>query len=194
MGAIASRQLSCLFRSLLRVQTQKLWKVCITLCERNPPVTGGSPDKGPIVLKAFPWHDVIITWWSHQMETFSALLAIYGGNSTVPGEFPTQIWARINGWVKNREADDLRRHRAHHDVIIIYLHSWDDIQNSPKIEDIFIPMTICNSMFIFTLFSTVEIYTPDIYLCISGLNMEKYKTKNIYLHIYLYHNFHNTQI
>ena len=28
--------------------------------------------------------------WRHQMETFSALLAISAGNSPVPGEFPTQ--------------------------------------------------------------------------------------------------------
>ena len=31
-----------------------------------------------------------ITWWRHQMEAFSALLAICAGNSPVPGEFPTQ--------------------------------------------------------------------------------------------------------
>ena len=30
------------------------------------------------------------SWWRHQMETFSALLAICAGNSPVPGEFPTQ--------------------------------------------------------------------------------------------------------
>ena len=30
------------------------------------------------------------TWWRHQMETFSALLAISAGNSPVPGEFPAQ--------------------------------------------------------------------------------------------------------
>ena len=30
------------------------------------------------------------TWWRHQMETFSALLAICLGNSPVPGEFPAQ--------------------------------------------------------------------------------------------------------
>ena len=30
------------------------------------------------------------TWWRHQMETFSALLAICAGNSQVAGEFPTQ--------------------------------------------------------------------------------------------------------
>ena len=29
-------------------------------------------------------------WWSHQMETFSALLAICKGNSPVAGEFPAQ--------------------------------------------------------------------------------------------------------
>ena len=29
-------------------------------------------------------------WWRHQLETFSALLAICAGNSLVPGEFPAQ--------------------------------------------------------------------------------------------------------
>ena len=37
-------------------------------------------------------HDIYaqFAWWRHQMETFSALLAICAGNSPVPGEFPTQ--------------------------------------------------------------------------------------------------------
>ena len=73
------------------------------------------------------------TWWRHQMETFSALLAICAGNSPVPGEFPTQrpvtLWAlmftlicaRINGWVNNREAGDLRRYRAHYDVVVMIM-------------------------------------------------------------------------
>ena len=30
------------------------------------------------------------TWWRHQMETFSTLLALYAGNSPVTGEFPSQ--------------------------------------------------------------------------------------------------------
>ena len=30
------------------------------------------------------------TWWRHQMETFSALLAICAGNSSVAGEFPAK--------------------------------------------------------------------------------------------------------
>ena len=31
-----------------------------------------------------------VTWWRHQMETFSVLLAICAGNSPVTGEFPAQ--------------------------------------------------------------------------------------------------------
>ena len=31
-----------------------------------------------------------MTWWRHQMETFSALLALCAGNSPVPGELPSQ--------------------------------------------------------------------------------------------------------
>ena len=70
------------------------------------------------------------TWWRHQMETFSALLAICAGNSPVPVNSPhkgqwrgalmfTFICARINGWVNNRGAGDLRRYRTHYDVIVM---------------------------------------------------------------------------
>ena len=31
-----------------------------------------------------------LSWWRHEMETFSALLAICAWNSPVPGEFPAQ--------------------------------------------------------------------------------------------------------
>ena len=47
----------------------------------------------PVILKYqyhFPFQLLIIIWWRHQMETFSALLAICAGNSPVPGEFPAQ--------------------------------------------------------------------------------------------------------
>ena len=67
--------------------------------------------------------------WRHQMETFSTLLALYAGNSPltlVNSPHKSQwrgalmfslICAWMNGWVNNREAGDLRRHRAHYDVI-----------------------------------------------------------------------------
>ena len=73
-----------------------------------------------------------ISWWRHQMDTFSALLAICTGNSPVTGEFPAQMpvtWnfdaffnLRLNnGWVNNREAGDLRRHRTHYDVTVVFM-------------------------------------------------------------------------
>ena len=33
---------------------------------------------------------LVYSWWRHQMEAFSALLALCAGNSPVPGEFPAQ--------------------------------------------------------------------------------------------------------
>ena len=63
-------------------------------------------------------------WWRHQMETFSALLAICAVNSPHKGQWRwalmfSLICAWINGWVNNREAGDLRRQRAHYDVIVM---------------------------------------------------------------------------
>ena len=62
------------------------------------------------------------------METFSALLALCVGNSPVNSAHKGQ-WRgafmffldRLNGWVNNREASDLRRHRAYYDVIVILM-------------------------------------------------------------------------
>ena len=64
------------------------------------------------------------------METFSALLAICAGKTPAFGEFPAQRpvmrsfnvffdlrW--INGWVNNRQAGELRRHRANYDVTVM---------------------------------------------------------------------------
>ena len=71
-----------------------------------------------------------LSWWRHQMETFSALLAICAGNSPVSGNSPHKgqwrgalmfslicVW--INDWVNNREAGDLRRYLGHHDVNVM---------------------------------------------------------------------------
>ena len=69
-------------------------------------------------------------WWRHQMETFSALLALCAGNSPVPVNSPHKgqwrgalmfslIYAWINDWVNNREAGDLRRQRGHYGVIVM---------------------------------------------------------------------------
>ena len=76
-------------------------------------------------------HSSRFAGWRHQMEIFSALLAICARNSPVPDEFPTQrpvtrsfdhtlICDRINGWVNNGQAADLRRHRTHYVVIVMW--------------------------------------------------------------------------
>ena len=58
--------------------------------------------KGKTVIRLFYHHRHAIlilegpcytnteTWWRHQMETFSTLLALCAGNSPVTGEFPAQ--------------------------------------------------------------------------------------------------------
>ena len=69
-----------------------------------------------------------VAWWRHQMETFSALLSLCAGNSPVNSPHKGQwrgafmfslICARINGWVNNREAGDLRRYSCHYDVTVM---------------------------------------------------------------------------
>ena len=77
--------------------------------------------------------------WRHQMESFSALLAITGihrspVNSPHKGQWRgawmfSLICAWINGWVNNGEAGDLRRHHAHYDVTLLE-REW---QHGPKI-------------------------------------------------------------
>ena len=49
----------------------------------------------PMVLSGMPMltcssSSHLFAWWRHQMETFSALLALCEGNSPVSGEFPSQ--------------------------------------------------------------------------------------------------------
>ena len=66
----------------------------------------------------------------HQMETFSALLAICAGNSPDPVNSPHKgQWRRvlmfplicvwITNWVNNTETGDLEHHHAQYDVIVI---------------------------------------------------------------------------
>ena len=65
------------------------------------------------------------------MEPFSTLLALCAGNSPVPVNSPHKgqwrralmfslICARMNDWVNNPEAGDLRRHRGHYDVTVMH--------------------------------------------------------------------------
>ena len=70
------------------------------------------------------------TWWRHQIETFSALLALCVGNSLVNSPHNGQchgasmfslICAWTNGWVNDRDAGGLRCLCAHYHVTLMYL-------------------------------------------------------------------------
>ena len=64
--------------------------------------------------------DVLRPWW-HQMKIFSALMVLCVGN---PLETVGWIFSLIcpwkNGWANNRNAGDLRHHRAHYDVTVMH--------------------------------------------------------------------------
>ena len=83
-----------------------------------------------IGLVSKPDLKILIPWWCHQMETFSALLALCMGIHWAPVNSPHKgqwrgalifswicVW--INGWVNNHEAGDLKRRRAHYDVTVM---------------------------------------------------------------------------
>ena len=70
------------------------------------------------------------------METFSALLAFCEGNLPVTCGFPSQrpvtrnfdifFNLRPNKWLrKHRDADDLRRHRAHYGATVMLCYPAD---------------------------------------------------------------------
>ena len=75
----------------------------------------------------------VLCWcmWRHQMETFSALLQTFvRGIHRPPVGSPHKgqwratlefslIYAWTNDWANNRDADDLKRHRAHYDVVTV---------------------------------------------------------------------------
>ena len=110
---------------------------------RNKPRWNLNHTKSAILLIS---QRVDISWWRHQMEAFSALPAICAENSPVPGEFPVQrpltrsfdifFDLRLNKRLRNnREAGDLRRYCAHHDVIemcVFVLVDW--ISDSKKMS------------------------------------------------------------
>ena len=80
------------------------------------------------------------------METFSALLAFCTGNSPVTGKFPVQrrvtqnfdifFDLRLNQQLRNGNAGDLRRLRAHYDAIVIDIWSvafwWHGVKVRPR--------------------------------------------------------------
>ena len=77
------------------------------LCKGDPPVTDGFPSQSSSNVKSvsISYHRSPVNS-PHKGQWRGALMLSF-------------IRAWINGWVKNRQACDLRRHRAHYDVIVM---------------------------------------------------------------------------
>ena len=78
------------------------------------------------------WRDIHIsdTWWRHQWKHFSRYWPFVRGIHRWPVDSPHKgQWRRdlvfslictwTNGWANNRNASDMRRHHAHHDVKVM---------------------------------------------------------------------------
>ena len=80
--------------------------------------------KWHILLKSFSGKEsrllISYPWWRHQMETFSALPVKSAHKGQWRGALMfSLIHAWTNGWVNNRDAGDLARHRANYDVSVM---------------------------------------------------------------------------
>ena len=114
-------------------------KVLVNIGSGNGLLPDGTKPFHKSMLFCHQWSFVVLTWeqfhcncswWRHQMETFSALLAICAGNSSVPGEFPAQrpVTRSFDVFFDLRQNKRLskqswgwwlRRKRAHYDVIVM---------------------------------------------------------------------------
>ena len=124
----------------------KYSKYCIVIKSKVSKSTGQGYETPSCCIVSYCMCQLIkfYSWWRHQMETFSALLALCTGNSAVTGEFPSQkpvtrsfdffslICAWMNGWVNNREAGDMRRHR---DFGITY-REWENKKSQSYIMEL----------------------------------------------------------
>ena len=74
---------------------------------------------------------ILHSWWRHQTEIFSRYWPFARVIHQTPVNSPHKgqwwgalmfLWSApcINGWLNNREAGDLRRHRAHYNVIVMH--------------------------------------------------------------------------
>ena len=94
-------------------------------------------------------------WWRHQMETFSALLALCAGNSPVPGEFPAQtpVTRSFGAFFDLRLIKRLSKHSRgwwfetlsrHYDVIVMNVHNASDPVYMIHVITLLWPCSPCN--------------------------------------------------
>ena len=113
-------------------------------------------------VTALSWlwsHDDVIKW-----KHFPRYWPFVRGIHQSPVNYPHKcgalmfslICARIKGWVNNREAGDLRRHRAHHDVtvMLLYLVTCNNSVDDQALYTVMRPLPkFVSSVFTFECFS-----------------------------------------
>ena len=78
----------CVTRGRILLQNWVAW--CVNTLSRQRTTIGSIPCIMQELGTVYDPTKCTLAWWSHQMETFSTLLALCGGNSPVTGEFSTQ--------------------------------------------------------------------------------------------------------
>ena len=146
-------------------------------------VRENSPHKWPVTRKMI-WlgplkrnrlkHDDVIKW-KHFPRYWPFVRAIHRSpvNSPRKGQWRgalmfSLIYAWINGWVNNGEADDLRRHRTHYDVTVIFCTMHGSVtgmfctkfQNDFAIQIAVIDGPVFNLRRILTIYLVTD---PDLY-------------------------------
>ena len=100
-------------------------------------------------LPSAAFHDDVIKW-QHFPRYWPFVRGIHRSpvNSPRKGQWRgalmfSLICARINGWVNNRKAGDLRRHRAHYDVTVMSL-DWFNPWWRHAMETVYALLTLCD--------------------------------------------------
>ena len=113
----------------------------------------------------FLTHDVFIKWkhfpryWPFVWGLHRSLVNYHHKGQWRGALMFSLICARISGWVNNREAGDLRRRRAHYDVIVMALRPG---QNGCHFADAILKNIFVNQDYIFIKIVVSKVFTDMI--------------------------------
>ena len=127
-------------RDLLPTPASKLLASCSNIAYETEHIKTEQCPLVPIYHKLYAYsfysrENLPRTWWCHQMETFSVLLALCEENPPITAGFPHKgqwrrrliffsICAGTNSWPSNWDSGDLRRHRAHYGGTVINMAKY----------------------------------------------------------------------
>ena len=161
------------------------------------PVKFSEMQRGKLQVSPKHKHDDVIKW-KHFPRYWPFVRGIHRSpvNSPHKGQWRgalmfTLICARINGWVNNCEAGDLRRNRAHYDVIVMRKDRPQTMSNlgfielthfrSEQIRQMYLAERICTCICIWIDVFVFESKLNKIFVFVFVFE----KSKFLYLYLYL---------